>query len=287
MPAIWGHQIIDRSHQIMHEKWVGSSPSGGMNYRLGPPVADLGDRFSPRHSRESEGNTLDEGPEGDCGAVGDIVTVCDDWFFSDGGLNAPWCLMCKNDDHLHFGCSPVKDELDASPGVSKLGWGSGIRTRERRQQAMWTPNHWHGGSMRATGGSRVWGGSYEFPRGSPNGATLTLKVVAGMARCNNVIQCLIHAPVLSLRTSRSGYNRAYVDCQAELRNCLESSQAISNSAINPNSLQQPRFLAPRPPLVGLDALLPQNAKHCVSGAAFRAHHVDAGVAARVGRTPGL
>ncbi|KAJ6567870.1 hypothetical protein B0H10DRAFT_2355736 [Mycena sp. CBHHK59/15] len=35
--------------------------------------------------------------------------------------------------------------------------------------------------------------------------------------------------------SCSGYNRAYVDCQAELRNCLESSQAISNSAINPNS----------------------------------------------------
>ncbi|KAJ6596503.1 hypothetical protein B0H10DRAFT_1960167 [Mycena sp. CBHHK59/15] len=65
--------------------------------------------------------------------------------------------------------------------------------------------------------------------------------------------------IQSLR--ESGYNRAYVDCQAELRNCLESSQAISNSAINPNSLQQPRFLAPRPPLAGLDALLPQNAKH--------------------------
>ncbi|KAJ6586627.1 hypothetical protein B0H10DRAFT_1961649 [Mycena sp. CBHHK59/15] len=58
-------------------------------------------------------------------------------------------------------------------------------------------------------------------------------------------------PVMMMKSRlfrRSGYNRAYVDCQAELRNCLESSQAISNSAINPNSLQQPRFLAPRPSL---------------------------------------
>ena len=29
-------------------------------------------------SLEFEGNTLDEGPEGGCGAVGDTVTVCDD-----------------------------------------------------------------------------------------------------------------------------------------------------------------------------------------------------------------
>ncbi|KAJ6595350.1 hypothetical protein B0H10DRAFT_2232917 [Mycena sp. CBHHK59/15] len=28
------------------------------------------------------------------------------------GLNAPWCLMCKNDDHLHFGCwGSVSDAL--------------------------------------------------------------------------------------------------------------------------------------------------------------------------------
>ncbi|KAJ7686428.1 hypothetical protein B0H14DRAFT_2654300 [Mycena olivaceomarginata] len=46
--------------------------------------------------------------------------------------------------------------------------------------------------------------------------------------------------------SLSGYVVAYVDCHSELLNWLESSQAIFDSAINPNSLQQPWLFAPRP-----------------------------------------
>ncbi|KAJ7893640.1 hypothetical protein B0H14DRAFT_2559623 [Mycena olivaceomarginata] len=56
---------------------------------------------------------------------------------------------------------------------------------------------------------------------------------------------------LALLRGLSGYVVA-VDGQSELLNWLESSQAIFNSTINPNSLQQPRLFAPRPspPSVG-------------------------------------
>ncbi|KAK6974213.1 hypothetical protein R3P38DRAFT_2812131 [Favolaschia claudopus] len=48
-----------------------------------------------------------------------------------GGRDAPWCQNCKGDDHLHWGCPPVKD------GDNDDWWGNLPQASPRSRRGSW------------------------------------------------------------------------------------------------------------------------------------------------------